>query len=1070
MPRRDDINKILVLGSGPIVIGQACEFDYSGTQAARALREEGYQVVLVNSNPATIMTDPEIADATYLEPLTVSALAKIIEAERPDALLPTVGGQTALNLAVQLAETGILRESGTRLIGARLETIRVAEDRRLFRAAMIAEGLDMPRSELAGSVDVALGFAEQVGYPLVVRPSFTLGGEGSGLAYNIEELRAVAARGIAVSPVHEVLVEEGIVGWKEFELEVMRDGRDRFVVVCSIENIDPMGVHTGDSVTVAPAMTLSDVELQRMRDAARRVIARVGVETGGSNIQFAVHPRTGRMVVIEMNPRVSRSSALASKATGFPIAKIAAKLAVGLTLDEIVNDITRVTPASFEPSLDYVVVKVPRFTFKKFPGTSDTLGTSMRSVGEVMAIGRTFAAALQKALRSLEVGRMGLGADGKDSEWIDPDRLRERLVTPHPARLFWVRGALAHGMSVDELHRLTRIDPWFLGQIAALLQLEGEICAAGSPLAEPLLRRAKRAGFSDAQLAHLVGTSEESVAERRRALEVRPRFKAIDTCAAEFEASTPYYYSSYDEEDEVRPSERPRVMILGGGPNRIGQGIEFDCCCVHATAGLRELGYETVMVNCNPETVSTDYDVSDRLYFEPLTVEDVVEIAAREQPEGVIVQFGGATPLSLAGSLAAAGLRIFGTSHEAIDLAEDRGRFGALLDRLQIPRPEYGVASDLAAARAVARRLGYPVLVRPSYVLGGQAMAICYDDGRLGEYLKRAVQVSEGRPILVDKFLEDAIEVDVDAIADGERVVICGIMQHLELAGIHSGDSVCVLPTWKVRPEQLETIRAITRALAEALEVRGLMNLQLAIYEGTVHVLEVNPRASRTVPFLSKACGIPFAKLAAKVMVGRRLTELGLTEEPRPSGFAVKVPVFPFDRFPGFHPVLGPEMRSTGEAYGADDEFGLAFAKAMMSAGNPLPVRGTVCLSVNDRDKEELVPIARALADLGFTLMGTRGTAAHLVAAGLDVGRAYKVNEGRPHIADRIRNGEIELVINTPLGGPSFYDEYALRHAAIICRVPMLTTLSASRAAVEGIRRLRENVLSVQRLRPAGVG
>jgi len=1063
MPRRDDIHRILLLGSGPIVIGQACEFDYSGTQAARALRELGYEVVLVNSNPATIMTDPETADRTYVEPLTVSAVSKIIERERPDALLPTVGGQTALNLAVKLAEAGILAESGTRLIGARLEAIRLAEDRRLFRAAMVAEGIDVPRSFLASTVDTAVAEAAPLGYPLVVRPSFTLGGEGGGLAYNVDELRAAVARGIAASPVNEVLVEEGVVGWKEFELEVMRDRRDRFVVICSIENIDPMGVHTGDSITVAPAMTLSDVEYQAMRDLARRVVRKVGVETGGANVQFGVDPRSGRTVVIEMNPRVSRSSALASKATGFPIAKIAAKLAVGLTLDEITNDITGTTPASFEPSLDYIVVKVPRFTFKKFPGTPDTLDTQMRSVGEVMALGGSFVQALQKALRALEVGRAGLGADGQD--WIDSDRLRERLVTPHPARLFWVRGALEHGMSVEEIHRLSAIDPWFLQQIQGLLALEREIGEAPLPLAPQLVLRAKRAGFSDRQLGHLTSRDEEQVRAERLAAGIEPRFKTVDTCAAEFESSTPYHYSTYERnEDEVAAGERPRVMILGGGPNRIGQGIEFDCCCVHAVQGFREAGFETVMVNCNPETVSTDYDLADRLYFEPLTTEDVLAIAARERPAGVVVQFGGATPLALSGALARAGLPILGTSPESIDLAEDRGRFGDVLDRLGIPRPDYGAAHSEREALEVAGRLGYPVLVRPSYVLGGQAMAVCYDASRLRAFLGEAMRASEGRPVLVDRFLEDAVEVDVDALSDGSRTTICGIMQHLELAGIHSGDSTAVFPPWKVRAEQLEVIRDYTRALAGALEVKGLMNIQLAIYEGRVHVLEVNPRASRTVPFLSKACGVPFARLAARVMVGATLAELGLTEEPRPRGFAVKVPVFPFARFPGFDPVLGPEMRSTGEAYGWDPVFGLALAKGMMAAGQALPVHGTVFVSVNDRDKDEVVPIAADLAALGFSIVATGGTAAHLRAAGLEARTVFKVNEGRPHAADEIRNNAIQLLINTPLGGPSFYDEHALRRAAVTCRVPTLTTLSAARAAVEGIRLLRDNVLTVHAL------
>jgi len=1062
MPRYTDIHRILVLGSGPIVIGQACEFDYSGTQAARALRDEGYEVVLINSNPATIMTDPGLAHRTYLEPLTVSSVAKIIERQRPDALLPTVGGQTALNLAVKLAEAGILAESGTRLLGARLESIRIAEDRRLFRAAMMADGIDVPRSALAASVNDAVEHATALGFPLVVRPSFTLGGEGGGLAYNLEELRQTVSRGIACSPVREVLVEEGIVGWKEFELEVMRDAADRFVVVCSIENIDPMGVHTGDSVTVAPAMTLSDVELQAMRDLAHRVVRRVGVETGGANVQFAVNPLDGRMVVIEMNPRVSRSSALASKATGFPIAKIAARLAVGLTLDEITNDITGTTPASFEPALDYVVVKVPRFTFKKFPGTPDTLDTQMHSVGEVMALGGNFLQALQKALRGLEVGRAGLGADGDD--WIDPDRLQERLVTPHPGRLYWIRAALERGMSVEQVARLTRIDPWFLVQLQRLLPLERELRRAGPSLPHHLLLQAKRMGYSDRQLAHLTDQPEQAVAAARRDAGIVPCFKAVDTCAAEFDCSTPYFYSTYDlDENEATPGQGG-VMILGGGPNRIGQGIEFDCCCVHAVQGLREMGLRTIMVNCNPETVSTDYDVADRLYFEPLTAEDVLEIAARERPLGVMVQFGGATPLSLTGALTRAGLKVLGTSPDAIDLAEDRGRFADLLDRLAIPRPEYGMATNASQALEVAGRIGYPVLVRPSYVLGGEAMAVCYDASRIRGYLDAAMSVHRDRPVLIDRFLEDAVEIDVDALSDGQHTVVCGIMQHLELAGIHSGDSTAVFPPLKVSDGQLDVIRDHTRALARALGVVGLMNIQFAIHEGRVHVLEVNPRASRTVPFLSKACGVPFARLAARLMVGATLDDVGLTEEPRPRGYAVKVPVFPFARFPGFDPVLGPEMRSTGEAYGWDPSFGLAFAKAMMAAGQTLPVHGTVFVSVNDRDKDEVVPIVRDLRTLGFRVVATRGTAEHLRGEGIEAEMAFKVNEGRPHIADRILSDEIQLVINTPLGGPSFYDERALRRAAVTHHVPMITTLSAARAVVQGIRLLRDNVLTVSAL------
>jgi carbamoyl-phosphate synthase large subunit len=1026
-------------------------------------------VILVNSNPATIMTDPATADRSYVEPLTVSAVSKIIERERPDALLPTVGGQTALNLAVKLADAGILRENGVRLIGAKLKTIKVAEDRQLFRAAMAEERIDVPRSSVVSTEAEAVAVAQDLGYPLVVRPSFTLGGEGGGLAYNAEELRRIVGLGLGASPVGQVLVEEGVVGWKEFELEVMRDCKGNFVVVCSIENIDPMGVHTGDSITVAPAMTLSDVDLQRMRDLGRRVIQAVGVETGGSNIQFAVEPTTGRMVVIEMNPRVSRSSALASKATGFPIAKIAAKLAVGMTLDEITNDITRQTPASFEPALDYVVVKIPRFAFKKFPGCSDQLGTQMHSVGEVMSIGRTFDSALQKAVRSLEIGRAGLGADGKDA--IDLGLMREKLISPHPARLFWVRAALREGLSVAEVHRLTCIDPWFLAQIARLLQLEHELANGGglSALSYAQLRGAKRAGFSDLQLAHLCGAAEDEVRERRHALGLRPSYKAIDTCAAEFEASTPYYYSCYDDEDEPSPPcAKQKVMILGGGPNRIGQGIEFDCCCVHAVEGFKALGFETIMVNCNPETVSTDYDISDRLYLEPLTVEDVLEIVHREQPAGVVMQFGGATPLALANALQQRGVPVWGTSPDSIDLAEDRGRFGELLDRLQIRRPDYGVAASLDDARQIAKRIGYPVLVRPSYVLGGQAMAVCYDESRLATYLKAAAEVADGRPVLIDQFLEDAYEVDVDAIADGERLVVCGVMQHLEEAGIHSGDSVAVLPTWRISDDQLASIRQHTRQLGQALGVRGLMNVQFAIYQGEVFVLEVNPRASRTIPFLSKACGVPFAKIAAQVIAGERLVTLGLSAERVPPHYAVKVPVFPFSRFPGFDPVLGPEMRSTGEAYGADRQFGLAFAKAMMSAGQTLPVHGRAFLSVNERDKEHLCAIAKALAELGFGLVATKGTRARLLAAGLAVDPVFKVNEGRPNAADLIRNGEVDLVINTPLGGPSYYDEHALRRAAIRYGVPMLSTISAAEAAVEGIRLLKQNVLTVHALQDEG--
>jgi carbamoyl-phosphate synthase large subunit len=1058
MPKRTDLRRILIIGSGPIVIGQACEFDYSGTQAVKALKEEGYEVVLVNSNPATIMTDPELADRTYIEPLDPETVTKIIERERPDALLSTVGGQTGLNISVALADSGVLDRYGVELIGAKRDAVRVAEDRRLFREAMIEIGLEVPRSGLATSVEEALAVVREVGFPAIIRPSFTLGGTGGSIAYNIEEFKELAQRGINLSPIHQILIEESVIGWKEFELEVMRDIKDNFVVICSIENFDPMGVHTGDSITVAPAQTLTDKEYERMRDMAKAVIRRVGVETGGSNIQFAINPKDGRIVVIEMNPRVSRSSALASKATGFPIAKIAAKLAVGYTLDELPNDITRETPASFEPTIDYVVVKIPRWNFEKFPGADDTLGTQMKSVGEAMAIGRTFIEALQKGIRSLEMDRYGLGADGRDR--INPEKLRERLLTPNPERIFYIRYALEKGMSVEEISELTKIDPWFIHQIERMLALERKLrLYTLETVPAELLREAKRHGYSDYQLAHIFGLKKAQgvpfpeLLVRRKRLEmgIRPTFRRVDTCAAEFEAYTPYLYSTYEEECEAAPTERPKVLVLGSGPNRIGQGIEFDYCCSHAAFALKEMGVESIMLNCNPETVSTDYDTSDRLYFEPLTLEDVLNVVDVERPLGVILQFGGQTPLKLAEGLKHVGVPILGTSPDSIDLAEDRQRFGALLRQLGIPQPENGTATSFAEAREVARRIGYPVLVRPSYVLGGRAMAIVYDEEELERYMREAVEVTYDHPVLIDRFLEDAFEMDVDCIRDGELTVIGGIMEQIELAGVHSGDSACVIPTYMVQPKHVETMREYTRRLAEALDVIGLMNVQYAMKDDVVYVLEVNPRASRTVPYVSKAIGWPLAKLATKVMLGKRLRELGFTEEVQPAAYYVKEVVLPFIKFPGVDTVLGPEMRSTGEAMGVGPSFGVAYAKAQIGVGCPLPLRGTAFLSVNDNDKPNLVPIARKLAEAGFRLLATRGTAEYLRQHGLAVEVILKVSEGRPNGVDYVKNGEIDLIINTPLGKASFSDEGALRRAAVAYNVPCMTTLSAASAAVEGI-------------------
>ncbi|MBI3668239.1 MAG: carbamoyl-phosphate synthase large subunit [Acidobacteria bacterium] len=1068
MPKRTDIKRILIIGSGPIVIGQACEFDYSGTQACKALRAEGYQVVLVNSNPATIMTDPEVADRTYIEPLTKDYVEQIIAQERPQALLPTVGGQTGLNLAVELAEGGVLEKYGVELIGASLRAIKVAEDRLWFKDACRKVGLDVPASALVNNVQDALRLADQLGYPVVIRPSFTLGGTGGSIAYNREEFAEAIAHALDTSPVHEALVEESVLGWKEFELEVMRDFRDNFVVVCSIENFDPMGIHTGDSITVAPAQTLTDKEYQRMRDAAAAVIREVGVETGGSNIQFAVQPETGRMVVIEMNPRVSRSSALASKATGFPIAKIAARLAVGMTLDEIPNDITRVTPSCFEPTIDYVVVKIPKWQFEKFSGADTTLGTQMKSVGEVMAIGRTFKEALQKGIRSLE----------PHTPWRAPadtpvSLLREKLSTPRPDRIRWLLVALERGLPPAEVCELTKIDPWFVRQMEDVVLLAKR--AAGvtvGTVPHELLREAKRNGMSDEQLAQIWKTTPAAVRHQRAKARVAPVFKRVDTCAAEFESYTPYLYSTYEDEDEADPIAQPKIVILGSGPNRIGQGIEFDYCCCHASFALSEDDYETVMINCNPETVSTDYDTSDRLYFEPLTLEDVLAVIEREKPQGVIVQFGGQTPLNLALELKRNGVPIIGTAPESIDLAEDRRRFGRLLEELGIPQPRNGTALVPEEAVRVAGEIGLPVLVRPSYVLGGRAMVIAYDLNTVQEYVAQAALMGPARPVLIDQFLEEATEVDVDALADGDEVVIGGIMEHIEEAGVHSGDSSCVLPPVSLSPAVLDRIREYTKRLAQALQVVGLMNAQYAIQRDTVYVLEVNPRASRTVPYVSKATGVPLAKVAARLMTGRKLAEMnlpltrtnGVAEIAVRDYYAVKSPVFPFNKFRGVDTILGPEMRSTGEVMGISKTFGQAFAKAQLAAAQRLPRKGTIFISVNDRDKKQLGALGRDLAALGFKLVATRGTAAALQAAGMEAEPVYKVNEGRPNIVDLIKTGKVDMIINTPLGRESFYDEKSIRRAAIRYNIPCITTLSAAQAAARGIRALHEHALEVAAL------
>jgi carbamoyl-phosphate synthase large subunit len=1049
----------MILGSGPIVIGQACEFDYSGTQACKALRAEGYEIVLVNSNPATIMTDPEFADHTYVEPLTCEYLEAIIARERPDAILPTVGGQTALNLSVELAEKGILERYNVQLIGASLNAIKMAEDRFWFKDTMAKIELDVPRSILVNSVEAALKAVEKIGFPLIIRPSFTLGGSGSGTAYNRDEFEEMVRWGIELSPVHEVLVEESVLGWKEFELEVMRDHADNAVVVCSIENLDPMGVHTGDSITVAPAQTLTDKEYQRMRDAAFAVIRAVGVETGGSNIQFAVEPHTGRMVVIEMNPRVSRSSALASKATGFPIAKIAARLAVGYRLDEIPNDITQKTPSCFEPTIDYVVVKIPKWAQEKFPEADHTLGTQMKSVGEVMAIGRTFKEALMKGIRSLETGRK----TPKPPE--EPAELLRRLAVPHPERLWDLFFALAAGHSVDSLHEITHIDPWFLNQLRQIVEMQDELKRFDAKtIPPPALLEAKRFGFSDAHLGEIWDVSADVVRARRAETNIRPVFKRVDTCAAEFESFTPYLYSCYEEEDEAAPTDRKKVLILGSGPNRIGQGIEFDYCCCHAAFALKEEGFESVMVNCNPETVSTDYDTSDRLYFEPLTFEDVMAIVEKEKPYGVIVQFGGQTPLNLARQLKSAGVPIIGTSPASIELAEDRKRFGALLERMGIPQPENGTAMNVEEALAIGERIGYPVLVRPSFVLGGRAMVVAYDEQTLKEYVARAEELQRAFPILVDKFLENATEVDVDALSDGKDVVVAGIMEHIEEAGIHSGDSSCVLPSVDIPDAQLQTLRDYTVRLARELKVIGLMNAQYAIQGGKVFVLEVNPRASRTVPYVSKATGVPLAKLAARLMVGRKINDFGLEAELPVRQYFVKSPVFPFQKFPGVDTILGPEMKSTGEVMGVGETHGLAYAKAQIAAMHPVPSEGQVFISVNDNDKPNVIAIARDLSALGFKLVATSGTAATLRKAGLRVEKVFKVNEGRPNVVDLVRNGSLAFLINTPLGRVSHFDEKAIRRAAVKHSVSCVTTLSAAKALVNGIRALRDKGIQIASL------
>ena len=1066
MPKRTDIKKILIIGSGPIVIGQACEFDYSGTQACSALREEGYKIILVNSNPATIMTDPDIADRTYIEPMTTDVLTKIIQKERPDALLPTLGGQTGLNLSVTLAEEGILDKFNVELIGAKLDAIKKAESREEFKEAMESIGMHVPASGNAKSVEDAKEIAKDIQFPIIIRPSFTLGGIGGNVAYNIEELEEFVSFALEASPVHEILIEKSVLGWKEYELEVMRDLKDNVVIICSIENLDPMGVHTGDSITVAPAQTLTDKEYQIMRDAAIKIIREIGVETGGSNIQFAVNPADGELIVIEMNPRVSRSSALASKATGFPIAKIAAKLAVGYTLDEIPNDITRYTPASFEPSIDYCVVKIPKFNFEKFLDAGQTLTTHMKSVGEVMAIGRTFKESLGKAVRSLEIGRYGLDEHHSKADMNDSEKkefIKEHLLSPSWDRLWSVVDGMRMGMDVDELHEITMIDKWFLYNLKQIPELEEEIKNQPEPLADPsLLKKAKQYGISDIRLANLLNTTESDVRNYRRKNGIRPVFKMVDTCAAEFQAYTPYLYSTYEDECEANPTSKKKIIILGSGPNRIGQGIEFDYCCVHGVLALKEMGFETIMINCNPETVSTDYDISDRLYFEPLTFEDVMEIVEKENPEGVIVQFGGQTPLKLAVPLANAGVKILGTSSDSIDMAEDRERFAALLSRLNLLQPDNGNARSFTEAEQVAASIGYPVLIRPSYVLGGRAMRVVFDEGELEEYMTHAVDVSPEHPVLIDRFLEGAIEIDVDAVCDGEEVFIGGIMEHIEEAGVHSGDSACSLPPYSIKEEVIESIRSQTQALALALNVLGIINIQFAVKDDLVYVLEVNPRGSRTIPFVSKAVGIPLAKIASKVIAGRKLKELNIDGKKQIKHIAVKEAVFPFVRFHGTDTILGPEMKSTGEVMGVDVDFGKAFAKAQMATEGGLPLSGTVFISVKDRDKPSIVDIAHKLHDLGFKIFATGGTAKAIAEENTPVTTVLKEYEGRPNVIDHLKNNEIQMVINTSEGKISQEESYNIRRYAIVSGIPYFTTVPGAIAAESAIKSMSNGELDVK--------
>ncbi|MCD6198838.1 MAG: carbamoyl-phosphate synthase large subunit, partial [Deltaproteobacteria bacterium] len=1069
MPKRTDINKILIIGSGPIIIGQACEFDYSGTQACKALMEEGYEVVLINSNPATIMTDPETAHRTYIEPITPEIVAKIIERERPHAILPTLGGQTGLNTAVKVAVTGLLEKLGVEMIGASIPVIRKAEEREQFRDAMSRIGLRVSENGIAKDMDQAREIAKRIGYPLIIRASFTMGGAGSGVAYNRVEMEDLAKAGLDASMISEIIIEESLIGWKEYELEVMRDFKDNVVIICSIENFDPMGVHTGDSITVAPAQTLTDREYQAMRDAAIAIIREIGVETGGSNIQFAIHPENGEMVVIEMNPRVSRSSALASKATGFPIAKIAAKLAVGYTLDEIANDITRETLASFEPTIDYCVVKIPRWTFEKFPGAEDMLTTSMKSVGETMAIGRTFKEALQKAIRSLEIGRFGLGSDTPQSQGSGPDinEIEKGLINPNSNRIFQIYEALEQGMTLERIHELTRIDPWFIFHIQQIHDLEKQLGHMAQKGHGPgkwdpeFLKKVKEYGFSDVQIANIFNTDEQAIREIRKANGIEPVYKLVDTCAAEFDAYTPYYYSTYEQENEIRSSEKKKVVILGGGPNRIGQGIEFDYCCVHASFALKEMGIESIMVNSNPETVSTDYDTSDKLYFEPLTREDILNIVEQERPEGIIVQFGGQTPLNLSASLAEAGVTILGTSPDSIDRAEDRDHFQGLLKKLNIEQPENGIAVNKEEAIRIADKIGYPVLVRPSFVLGGRAMKIVYDQEDLEFYMETAVKVSPGKPILIDRFLEDATEIDVDAISDGEDTIIGGIMEHIEEAGIHSGDSACVLPSISLSQEILEQIKDHTRAIAGELDVKGLMNIQYAVKDGVVYVLEVNPRASRTVPFVSKATGVPLAKLATEVIMGKRLKDLGLTQDVRPSHICCKESAFPFARFPNVDTILGPEMRSTGEVMGIDSSFGLAFAKSQLAVGQKLPVSGTVFISVKDKDKKASQGIATMFHDAGFKIVATGGTSAFLLNHGIPNQQINKVRQGRLHIVDMIKNGKIDLIINTTSNKRAISESCSIRRAALAFDIPYSTTIAGAKATALAIKSMIEGEFGV---------